>query len=188
MARTSLKKARSARHYRENIVNEDQKHDREFMDIFMMVLGGLILFAFLIFVVANVIGAKTQGEFIKENPRKQALQAERLAPIGGVPADMLVDADAEAAALEARMSAPVNAQAIYEGACIACHQAGIANAPKMGDVDAWAPRIAQGMDVLHYNAINGLNNVGIMPAKGGRADLLDKEVIAAVDYMVENSQ
>jgi len=173
---------------REILVNEDQKHDREFMDTFMIVLGGLILFAFLIFVVANVIGSKTQGEFIKENPRKQALQAQRLAPIGGVPSDMLVDAEEEAKAMQARLDAPVNAQAIYESACIACHGAGIANAPMMGDAAAWTPRIAQGMEVMYDHAINGFNNVGIMPARGGQADLLDKEVIAAVDYMVENSQ
>lgn len=153
----------------------------------MLVLGALILFAFLLFVAAQIIGSK-QDEFVKDNPRMQAQQLERLKPIGGVPEESLVDAAEEAAALQARIDGPVNGQAIYEDACVACHQAGIANAPKMGDIDAWAPRIAQGMDTLHANAINGINNVGIMPAKGGRADLLDKEVIAAVDYMVEQSK
>jgi len=170
-------------------VNEDQKHDRQFMDTFMLVLGALILFSFLIFVYANVVGSEHQERFNEENPRKQALQADRLAPIGGVPADMITDAEAEAAALQARIDAPVNAQAVYEDACIACHGAGIAGAPAMGDIPAWTARIAQGAEVMYDHAINGFQGeAGIMPAKGGRADLLDKEVIAAVDYMVENSQ
>ena len=168
-------------------MNEDQKHDRQFMDNFMLVLGGLILFAFFLFVIAQVIGAK-QNDFVKDNPRAVMQQQDRLAPIGGVPTESLVDAEAEAAALQARQDGPVNAQAIYEDACIACHGAGIAGAPKVGDIAAWTPRIAQGNETLYDHAINGFNNVGIMPAKGGRADLLDKEVIAAVDYMVENSK
>ena len=49
--------------------------------------------------------------------------------------------------------------------------------------------IAQGMDVLKDHAINGYTgSAGYMPAKGGRVDLSDDEVAAAVDYMVAESQ
>ena len=38
---------------------------------------------------------------------------------------------------------------VYNGACMACHSAGIAGAPKVGDQLAWTDRIAKGMDVLY---------------------------------------
>ena len=58
----------------------------------------------------------------------------------------------------------------------------------LGDADAWTARIAQGMDVLKDHAINGYTGeLGYMPAKGGRVDLSDEEVAAAVEYMVEES-
>jgi cytochrome c5 len=73
---------------------------------------------------------------------------------------------------------------IYESACIACHGAGIAGAPKFGDKAAWAARIAQGPDTLHTHAIKGFQGkAGVMPPKGGSA-ASDDEVKAAVDYMV----
>ena len=80
-------------------------------------------------------------------------------------------------------------QKVYEANCKACHGAGIAGAPKLGDKAAWADRIAQGMDTLDKNAINGFTGkTGTMPAKGGNASLSDAEVKAAVQYMVDQSK
>jgi cytochrome c5 len=74
--------------------------------------------------------------------------------------------------------------ATYAAVCAACHTAGIAGAPKTGDKAAWAPRLAQGKDTLYQHAIQGYNGkAGVMPAKGGRADLTDELVQQAVDYM-----
>ncbi len=56
------------------------------------------------------------------------------------------------------------------------------NAPKPGDAAAWEPRLAKGKDVLYTSAISG---IGAMPAKGGRADVSDDAVKAAVDYMIQ---
>ena len=56
--------------------------------------------------------------------------------------------------------------------------------PKIGDVEQWAPRIAQGKDLLIKNAINGIR---MMPAKGGNAKLTDEEVAAAVISMANAS-
>ena len=73
-------------------------------------------------------------------------------------------------------------------ACVVCHTTGIAGSPKLGDAEAWAPRIAQGMEVLNQHAIKGFQgSSGIMPAKGGRVDLSDEAIAAAVAYMVEES-
>jgi len=80
-------------------------------------------------------------------------------------------------------------KSVYDKACMACHSMGIAGAPKTGDIAAWTSRIAQGMDTLNGNAINGYQGEnGIMPAKGGNMSLSDDEVKDAVAYMVESSQ
>lgn len=90
---------------------------------------------------------------------------------------------ADAAAATVNVSADAG-KTLYQSACMACHSAGVAGAPKVGDMGAWAPRIAKGKDTLYQNAIKG---IGIMPAKGG-AKASDEEVKAAVDYMITASQ
>lgn len=72
-------------------------------------------------------------------------------------------------------------ESTYHALCTGCHSIGAMGAPRYGDKAAWAPRIAQGMDVLYHSALNGKN---AMPAKGGNPKLSDAEVKAAVDYMV----
>ena len=85
--------------------------------------------------------------------------------------------------------AAVDGQKAYQSACIACHGAGVAGAPMVGNAAAWAARIAAGNDSLYANAINGLvGSSGVMPAKGGNTTLSDAEVKAAVDHMVSQSQ
>jgi cytochrome c5 len=69
---------------------------------------------------------------------------------------------------------------VYNAACAACHSAGAAGAPKMGDAGAWAARIRQGYDTLVSHAINGIR---AMPAKGGNPNLNDIEVARAVAHM-----
>ena len=71
-------------------------------------------------------------------------------------------------------------------ACVVCHGAGIAGAPKFGDKALWAPRLAKGVEVLHQNSLTGVqSSVGIMPPKGGRADLSDQSILNGVDYMLD---
>jgi cytochrome c5 len=73
---------------------------------------------------------------------------------------------------------------LYSAACVACHGAGIAGAPKFGDKSAWAPRIAQGSPVLYEHALKGFQGkAGVMPPKGG-SSAPDADVKSAVDYMV----
>ncbi len=74
---------------------------------------------------------------------------------------------------------------IYDAACVACHAAGVAGAPKLGDKAAWAPRLKLGADALHASALKGK---GTMPAKGGNASLPDADVKAAVDYMLATAK
>jgi len=85
------------------------------------------------------------------------------------------------------VDAPLTGPAVYKEICISCHAApGIGGAPPLGDSDAWASRIAQGMDTLIDHALHGFSgSTGIMPRKGGRVDLSDEEIIGAVEYMVD---
>ncbi len=75
---------------------------------------------------------------------------------------------------------------VYKTGCAICHNKGIVGAPTLGDKDNWAPRVAKGMDTLLNNALQGFKgNNGVMPAKGGQAQLSDDDVKAAVAYMLE---
>jgi len=74
---------------------------------------------------------------------------------------------------------------VYQKSCAVCHGSGAAGAPKLGDKEAWAPRIAEGISSLYQNALHGM---GAMPPKGGSSGLSDDEVKAAVDFMVESSE
>lgn len=92
--------------------------------------------------------------------------AERLKPVGSV-------AFAEAGGPRTLQSG----EAVYKLACAACHDAGLAGAPKTGDAAAWAPRLKQGFDTLVKHAVDGFK---AMPAKGGNPDLDPIEVARAV--------
>jgi cytochrome c5 len=79
-------------------------------------------------------------------------------------------------------TATVDGQKIYQASCQACHVAGVAGAPKLGDKEAWAPRIAKGNDAMFLSVKNGLN---VMPPKGTCMSCSDDELRAAMEYMVE---
>jgi cytochrome c5 len=100
-------------------------------------------------------------------------------------------ASAVAAAAPAAPAAAENVvgKATYGKTCSLCHAANVAGAPKPGDKADWAPRIAQGMDVLYKHALEGYTGAkGQMPARGGAATLSDDDVKATVNYMVDQSR
>ena len=78
----------------------------------------------------------------------------------------------------------LSGEAVYGQVCKTCHEAGLAGAPKTGDKAAWTARLAQGQATLVKNAIVGFQGkAGVMPPKGGNADLTDAEVERAVVHM-----
>jgi cytochrome c5 len=170
------------------VSSDDQKN----VDLILLTIGVLILVAVGLFVIARDMGVATQERMAMNDPAVRAAVDSRIAPAGRVVLD------GESVADEAAVAAVVDAEAapvvmtgpqVYNAACIACHGGGVAGAPKTGDKDAWSARIAAGMDTLNSNAINGIQGAaGYMPPKGGRADLSDEEIIAAVEYLVEQVQ
>ena len=95
-----------------------------------------------------------------------------------------VAANTAAAAATTAPAAATAAPALYAQICSTCHTPGIAGAPKVGDKAGWAPRIAQGIDVLTANAIKGK---GAMPPKGG-SSASDADIKTVVTYMVNASK
>jgi len=182
--------------------------DANFIRILIGVLGALVVLSVVLMFFSNATGDDEPTE-----EEKQAI-AERIAPVGQVevapatepvaasaaseqvPSAQLVEsgqaptlAENAAASGEASASRDDKGKAIYDGSCFACHTSGLAGAPKLGDKAAWEPRVAQGMETLVARAIQGFHGQGgIMPPKGGRADLADADVKAAVMYMVEQSR
>ena len=75
-------------------------------------------------------------------------------------------------------------EATYKAVCAACHTAGVANAPKLGDAKKWGPLIREGQSVLTAHGYVGIRG---MPAKGGKPDLSIEDFADAVVYMVNNS-
>ena len=98
--------------------------------------------------------------------------AHRIQPVGVV---MLKDASA---VVELRTG-----EQVYTAQCSACHAAGLAGAPKLGDEAAWAPRIKTGYEVLVTSALKGK---GAMAAQGG-GEFSDFEIGRAVVFMANKS-
>ena len=72
-------------------------------------------------------------------------------------------------------------EAIYKKYCFACHMTGVAEAPRTGDTEAWAPRAAEGFDTLYKTVINGK---GAMPPRAGFPHLSDDELKAGIRYLL----
>lgn len=172
-------------------------------------VGALALIIGVFLLAKFAVGTHEVGA-TNELANTPEMVAKRIAPVaklmvvqqaGGVPAAASAPAPVAtataaapavvAAAIPAAIpagAAPVAAgggEGVYKAACVACHGAGIAGAPKSGDKAAWGPRIAQGKPTLYEHAIKGYQGkAGVMPAKGGNSALADADVQAAVDYMV----
>lgn len=136
-----------------------------------------VILAFLIPIVVIMMLVNLVGAGIKtgagSNGQTPEAIATRIQPVAGF---KLVDANAP--------KVFKTGQQVFESTCTACHTAGLAGAPKIGDKDAWAPFIKAGYESLVNAAIHG---IGAMPPKGGNSSLDDFEVIRAMVYMTNKS-
>jgi cytochrome c5 len=164
--------------------------DKKFFDTFMLVLGILILIAIGLWITARIVAANTQDKYTALEPSVKAAVNARIEPVAklavaGKDNSALEPPKPAAGAAPAAATADMSGEEVFNSACVACHGAGVAGAPKKGDKAAWGPRIAKGIDTLHQHALHGFQgNSGVMPPKGGRVDLSDKSIMNAVDYMV----
>lgn len=78
------------------------------------------------------------------------------------------------------LTAQRSGEQVVKAQCVKCHGTGVGGAPRIGDQDAWIPRIKKGIDYLVHSAIHGH---GGMPARGGMASLTDNEIRGAIIYM-----
>jgi cytochrome c5 len=77
-----------------------------------------------------------------------------------------------------------NGEQVYREACAFCHDNGAMGAPLRADRKYWKNAAAD-MARLYERALVGYaGERGVMPAKGGRVDLPDTAVRAAVDHLV----
>ena len=171
------------------------KQDTHFINIFSLVIGILAAIVIAIFALARSVASHTQdkqvlveAQYLKNvDGRIQPFEHEAVA--GADNSALAIKPDAGAPAAGATAALPKDGAEVFQQTCSACHGAGIAGAPKAGDHAAWAPRIAKGKAVLYQHALQGFQGTsGVMPAKGGRADLSDDLIKAAVDHMVGMAQ
>ena len=168
---------------------EDPSMMKKYFTINMLIMLGILaaLAATAAILVLHHHSIPTEVETHRRNLIGTGMTtADRIAPI----AKFVMAQTATASAQPSQTSAVVqvkerDGQQVYQSVCIACHGTGIAGAPKSGDKEQWAARVAAGTDTLYRNALAGTQSpAGMMPAKGGNPNLSDQEVKAAVDFMI----
>lgn len=74
-------------------------------------------------------------------------------------------------------------EAMYNRACVACHAGQLPMAPKLGDRAAWAPRLAQGMEMLVQHVTQGFK---AMPPRGLCMDCSSEDYRSIIQWMSSN--
>lgn len=160
------------------------------MNVAMILGSSAVLLAFIFVLVAHHREVPDRVRLDRGALLASASVAERIKPVGDI---AVAGAQAGQAPAHSPAAAPAPAardgQQVYQAGCVACHDAGVAGAPKVGDKGQWARRIAKGLGALYASAVSGVQgSAGVMPPKGGNLALSDAEVKAAVDYMVGRSR
>ncbi|HCX88307.1 MAG TPA: hypothetical protein DG761_09800, partial [Gammaproteobacteria bacterium] len=118
----------------------DQKFIKSFT-IFLVL--GVVLTLFLIYLGnlnAGTITDRVRGE---RNAMAEAANSNALQPVGQINVASEGAEQAETVQVAAAATA-IDGAGVYQSACMACHAAGVAGAPRVGDIAGWADRIAQG--------------------------------------------
>jgi cytochrome c5 len=153
--------------------------DKSFFRSFIGVLVALVVVAFMFYFIADIVTSDLEmGGDAREARIEDNIEPVGQVNVGSAPA--ATDSETETAAA----AAPRSGDVVYNASCLACHSAGVAGAPIVGDQAAWVDRAAKGIDGLLATAISGIN---AMPPKGTCADCSDEELKAAIEYMLTES-
>ncbi len=120
------------------------------------------------FFIAKLLGGKPVGDLGEEAVMRRIQPMAQVSLAGGA---------------SGGSGAAKGSEEIYKAVCAACHDSGVAGAPKTGDKAAWAPRIGVGLEKL---AASGIKGKGAMPPRGG-ADVSDAEFARVVAWMANKS-
>ncbi len=145
----------------------------------LSVLGGLLLIAL---VLGEVVFPRNDGEDMSNRDSKEpgamediAMRLKPVVTLEGILADT---------GLGLGDTLTMSPKQLYEGACIACHAAGVAGAPRLGDSVAWQGRLSNGIDALVVSAVNGKG--AAMPPNGGSTYSKD-QIRSVITYMLGES-
>jgi cytochrome c5 len=156
-------------------MKESDPHSSPIKSPKQLIIVVVLAFVVPILIIVLLTQLVTGGWRGSHEDDKQILS--RIKPVGSV---VIGEASAPKGALAG--------DAVYGQVCKTCHDAGLAGAPKIGDKAAWGPRIAQNQSTVTQHAIAGFQGkTGVMPPKGGNADLTDAEVGRAVVYMANQA-
>jgi cytochrome c5 len=153
---------------------EDHSHDTPIKTPKQLIL--VVVFSFLVPITLIVLLVNYVTSGVEPPPGTDGLGPEavaaRIQPVGRVEIRDVSDP-----------AAMKTGEQVYAAVCTACHAAGVANAPKLGDAAAWAPRLATGYPALLNSALKGK---GAMAPQGG-GDYSDLEIGRAVVFLANQS-
>ena len=153
---------------------EDGAHEgpiRTTKQLFWAVVASFVVPIVVIIMLVNYVASGNKPSAGSEGLQAKAV-SQRIAPVASVEVKDVND-----------VAAMKTGQQVFDAACTACHTAGVAGAPKVGDAAAWGPRVKTGFDALLNSALKGK---GAMGAQGG-GDFSDTEIARAVVLMANQS-
>ena len=98
----------------------------------------------------------------------------------GAPKPPAAGESATAPAIASPVALTPELQKVYDGSCHGCHGVPASGAPQAGDPKAWAPRLAQGKEVLLGHVLNGYQR---MPPMGLCMQCTEEQFVALTEYM-----
>lgn len=166
-----------------------EAEDVQFKQMFPLVIALLAGMAVFFVVAAQLIASDSQSTYVPAGMSTEEAVASRVQPAGqvnmGGPIVAEADTGAGGGSAAAGDGEPQSGEQVYNSVCMACHDSGVAGAPRIGDASIWQDRMEErgGYDPIYQNALNGFKG---MPAKGG-ANISDEELDRAVEYLLEES-
>jgi len=142
---------------------------------------GIVMACLGVLAVVCVFAARllSGGNADFADPIKRDALVQRIQPVAAVRTSADEVEDTAVVTAMADTGSAKSGEELVNGACAACHVAGVAGAPLLDDEAAWAERREAGLDALVASVINGK---GAMPARGG-SPYTDEEIRIAVQHM-----